>query len=702
MSAASPICEVSSTSLGGWTSTASGVDVAAGETVHVQLVSIAGVRQWSVAIVSADERCSLVGGSGYTVPTVHPGPHLTDGAAMTAPSPGAYGAALILRSTVLDVEGVYTSTTFEVHVPTSGGNRVGAVGEETECGQAGWLAKVNTAIRQSAASPSANAVTILGAPIAALPASPQFLGYDGVSDFGFAPPEDVVALGLASATAALDCNAKKVGNVADGVAASDVATVGQLDAVVSGLDPKPACRAVATSPITLSGTQTVDDVALTVGDRVLVTAQASGSANGIYVVASGAWTRAADAATGTLTQGAYTTIAQGGNTATEWVLTTVDPITVGSTAQVWSQIHAALASDAAHGTRGGGTIHAAATTSVAGFMSASDKSKLDEVASTTVTSATAASSTHFGTVKLSAAPASATVPIACGDNDSRLSDSRAASSVSESVLRTAAAGLSASLAVNSQKITGLANGSAATDAAAFGQLTTWTGYGTYANLPAAGTAGRLYVCSDGPGVVLVDTGSAWHVVSPYTSPLPLPPATGSWTWVSQGAATLTQVGPTLQLSTSTAAAGWRKITMAASAPYVVTTLIQPQILMGSDTPAHFYGIGWHDSVSAKSHILRIYRSVNTLTWAMTYYDGSDAFVADRVGPIAFAYWQQPFLVRLTDNNTNRIVDVSADGSTWETLYSNTRTTDLTPNRVMACVSLSAGTVPCTLSLRAWG
>ena len=39
-----------------------------------------------------------------------------------------------------------------------------------------------------------------------------------------------------------------------------------------------------------------------------------------------------------------------------------------------------LASDAAHGTRGGGTQHAVATTSVAGFMSGADKTKLDGVA----------------------------------------------------------------------------------------------------------------------------------------------------------------------------------------------------------------------------------------------------------------------------------------------------------------------------------
>jgi hypothetical protein len=43
----------------------------------------------------------------------------------------------------------------------------------------------------------------------------------------------------------------------------------------------------------------------------------------------------------------------------------------------------------AHGNRGGGTLHAVATTSVAGFMSSADKTKLDSLASETVTAGSA-------------------------------------------------------------------------------------------------------------------------------------------------------------------------------------------------------------------------------------------------------------------------------------------------------------------------
>lgn len=58
---------------------------------------------------------------------------------------------------------------------------------------------------------------------------------------------------------------------------------------------KKAVRAATTANITLSGTQTIDGIAVVAGDRVLVKDQATASQNGIYVVASGAWTRATDA-----------------------------------------------------------------------------------------------------------------------------------------------------------------------------------------------------------------------------------------------------------------------------------------------------------------------------------------------------------------------------------------------------------------------
>lgn len=58
---------------------------------------------------------------------------------------------------------------------------------------------------------------------------------------------------------------------------------------------KKSVRVATTANITLSGTQTIDGIAVIAGDRVLVKDQTTSNQNGIYVVAAGAWTRPADA-----------------------------------------------------------------------------------------------------------------------------------------------------------------------------------------------------------------------------------------------------------------------------------------------------------------------------------------------------------------------------------------------------------------------
>lgn len=75
---------------------------------------------------------------------------------------------------------------------------------------------------------------------------------------------------------------------------SDVATKSYVDGVAAGLYWKEPVRAASTGNLTLSGTQTVDGVALSADDRILVKDQSDDTENGIYVVASGAWSRSAD------------------------------------------------------------------------------------------------------------------------------------------------------------------------------------------------------------------------------------------------------------------------------------------------------------------------------------------------------------------------------------------------------------------------
>ena len=73
-----------------------------------------------------------------------------------------------------------------------------------------------------------------------------------------------------------------------------VVTKGYVDSKLAGLSWKNAVKVATTANITLSGTQTVDGVAVVSGDRVLVKNQSLPKDNGIYVVDASAWTRATD------------------------------------------------------------------------------------------------------------------------------------------------------------------------------------------------------------------------------------------------------------------------------------------------------------------------------------------------------------------------------------------------------------------------
>jgi hypothetical protein len=117
-----------------------------------------------------------------------------------------------------------------------------------------------------------------------------------------------------------------------------LATRGYVDTqIASELDKRDGKQSVlvaTTAPLAaLSGLQTIDGVALTAGGRVLVKDQLAGKDNGIYVAATGAWTRAADADSGLdVTPGMLVPIEQGTvNGDSVWQLTTDSAIIIGAT-----------------------------------------------------------------------------------------------------------------------------------------------------------------------------------------------------------------------------------------------------------------------------------------------------------------------------------------------------------------------------------
>jgi hypothetical protein len=159
---------------------------------------------------------------------------------------------------------------------------------------------------------------------------------------------------------------------ADGTNTTQIATTAfvtaAVDAARSGLDVKASVKVATTSNITLSNTQTVDGIALSVGDRVLVKDQSTASQNGIYVVSSTTWARSTDADTDAeVTSGMFTFVEQGTvNADSGWVLSTDGAIVVGTTALTFVQFSGAGQIVAGAGlTKTGNTLNVGAGTGIA-------------------------------------------------------------------------------------------------------------------------------------------------------------------------------------------------------------------------------------------------------------------------------------------------------------------------------------------------
>jgi hypothetical protein len=146
---------------------------------------------------------------------------------------------------------------------------------------------------------------------------------------------------------------------------TEIANKLYVDNVAQGLDPKASCVAATTANITLSGTQTIDGVALIAGDRCLVKDQTTQANNGIYLVAAGSWTRATDMDTWAEVPGAFTFIEQGTTWAdTGWVCTSNAGGTIGVTAITWVQFAGVGSYTAGTGLTLTGTVFSITNTAV--------------------------------------------------------------------------------------------------------------------------------------------------------------------------------------------------------------------------------------------------------------------------------------------------------------------------------------------------
>lgn len=175
---------------------------------------------------------------------------------------------------------------------------------------------------------------------------------------------------MAAPNADVSLNSHKITNLATPTQATDAATKAYTDSVASGLNAKSAARAASNTNIgALSGTPTIDGYATSASDRVLLMGQTTASANGIWVVHAGAWTRPTDFASGADETGAFVFVETGTNYANNgFVLSGTGPMIVDTDSETWVQFTGAGEITAGSGLNKSGNTLSVATGGVTSGM----------------------------------------------------------------------------------------------------------------------------------------------------------------------------------------------------------------------------------------------------------------------------------------------------------------------------------------------
>ncbi len=238
--------------------------------------------------------------------------------------------------------------TFGVTGATTLSSTLAVTGAITATG--GVVGNVTGNVTAASGSSSFNDVVITGALDMTAGSSATITGLStptnasDAANKGYVDTQDALRLALTGGTltGALAMSTNKITGLGTPTADTDAANKSYVDSVAQGIDAKASCRAATTGNISLSGTQTIDGVAVIAGDRVLVKDQSSAAENGIYVAAAGAWSRASDANTWDELVSAFTFVEQGTTNGNNGYICTISAGgTLGVTAVTWAQFSGA-------------------------------------------------------------------------------------------------------------------------------------------------------------------------------------------------------------------------------------------------------------------------------------------------------------------------------------------------------------------------
>lgn len=195
----------------------------------------------------------------------------------------------------------------------------------------------------------------------------------------------------------------------------------------------------------------------------------------------------------------------------------------------------------------------------------------------------------------------------------------------------------------------------------------------------------------GPGASIVD--QIYGLGSIVTPP------SSSWSWVNQGPASIsTSALGELLNSNTTGTSGDNIIARvrSASAPYVITGCIN----LVAYCPVDFVGMGllFRESGSGKLSICG-YQQDGGTKYAGFHYNSATSFASTLLEVLTIV--NRVLWIRLTDDNVNRIMEVSPDGTNWLTINTEGRTSFLTADQVGFYVQCRNATLAGICELISW-
>jgi len=234
-------------------------------------------------------------------------------------------------------------------------------------------------------------------------------------------------------------------------------------------------------------------------------------------------------------------------------------------------------------------------------------------------------------------------------------------------------------------------------------------YDTYANRPAAGTPGRIFLPTD--GIFLErDNGSTWDKFGPIW-PVTPPVAADFPTWVNQGTATCidSKGGMYLSVPNSSSCNMALRVKTYPTPPFTVEmAFIFNAHCMGAT--GFNIGLVIRDSVSGKIQSYGVGGEMYQMElMGYNYNSYSSASGAITGWPAAAHFTDQPivWLKYYDDNASARVISVSVDGYNWAQVVSLTRTDWCTPNQIGVAIeprigySSSWGTADTGMALLHW-